>query len=49
MWIVYMDKKVIDPQYGTHTVGVKQHEGSWEDCKKYVAEHPGTYIAWYCY
>lgn len=49
MWKVYIEKKVTDPKYGTRTVEIEQTEGSREYCEKYVAEHPGTYIGWYCY
>lgn len=49
MWKVYISKKVTDPKYGTRTVEIEQTEGSREYCEKYAAEHPGTYVALYCY
>ena len=48
MWKVYIRKIVTDPKYGNRTVEIEQCEGNREYCEKYVAEHPGTYIAWYC-
>lgn len=48
MWKVYMSKIVTDPKYGNRTVEIEQCEGSYEYCERYAAEHPGTYIAWYC-
>ena len=48
MWKVYIRKIVTDPKYGNRAVEIEQCEGNREYCEKYVAEHPGTYIAWYC-
>lgn len=48
MFKVYMSKTVTDPKYGNRTVEIEQCEGSFEYCERYVAEHPGTYISWYC-
>ncbi len=48
MWKVYIRKVVTDSNYGKRTVEIELCEGSREYCEKYAAEHPDTYIAWYC-
>ena len=49
MWKVYKTVIIDDPKYGKRTVEFEECEGSKEYCEAYAANHPDTYVSWYCF